>query len=83
MVGHIKLLVQKHGITSAMNQLKLNERETNYERLEKENVMLKTYLRAKQLEMDALKTDEKLIEQCVNENKLLRRVVQIFDRHTR
>lgn len=83
MVEQIKLMVKKYDITRAMNQYNGNELAKNYTKLEKENALLKTYLQAKNLEMEALKTDEKLIEQCVNENKLLRRLLHKFDRHMR
>lgn len=82
-VNSIKNLVQKREMSCALSQHKSMELSKRVVNLKCENSMLKTYLDAKILELEALKSDELLVDQCISENQLLRKLVRKFDKAIR
>lgn len=73
-IRNIKAIVEKRETSCVALQRQIKNLNKETSKLKAENEMLRTYVDAKSLELDALKSDEETVDKLLNENQLLRKL---------
>lgn len=83
MIDGIKKIVEQRETSWALNRIREQSLRCSVDNLERENTLLRAYIQAKDLEIEALETDANILEQHVIHNCLLRKLLIKFEKKVR